>query len=119
MIVYGIMITNFINFFSKVSYPDVIQIQRVMKTTVIISTAVGGLYGLQNGIFQKKFIKDNILYHLLGTLYCGMEGCSAGFCIGMFWPITVPMILVRTFERGRFDSSILYDMNSLSLEGKQ
>ena len=72
---------------------------------MIGAPAIGSMIGIREGY---KLSKDyDILRNIGDSLTGGLSGFLVGTIIGLFWPVSIPVLAMRIYDRRRLDYSIL------------
>ena len=99
------MVTNKITQFVK-TYRGLVNLHNATVIFTFMGGCIGSLYGLYDGYNMSK--NDHILLHVSHTVGGCAVGIISGSFMGIVWPITIPIISMRAYDRGKFDSSILF-----------
>lgn len=73
-------------------------------------SVIGTLYGAYEG--HKKSKHEDISVNIGCVSFYSLMGFSFGYTFGYIWPISVPILLGRAFDRGKFDSSLLFEIEN-------
>jgi hypothetical protein len=74
-----------------------------------IGGTIGAFYGFRYGYYKSKH--KNFLSNVVDTTEETIFYSFCGTAIGGLWPISLPVIFMRMYERKRFDLSV-FDNNS-------
>lgn len=76
----------------------------------LTGSVIGTLYGAYEG--HKKSKHEDISVNIGYVSFYSLMGFSCGYTFGYIWPISVPILLGRAFDRGKFDSSLLFEIEN-------
>jgi hypothetical protein len=78
---------------------------RFIKQLQILKTweypwVAGATIGIPCGIYSgyKDTRKYSLEYNVVGTIIGGVGGFFKGGILGFFWPITIPVIIIRNYN---------------------